>query len=496
MRVFEERPLGHDPGVLGGSRQMGASGEWRDRVESSSGGVGVSDPAESGPPPGGAFAEHRLEPELAPAPPRPVPAVLLAGSYERRWRQRAFSGLVLAASMIALARLEVLAELSYYILALQYLDWIGLGILAIVAGSAIPHLFRRGRYRYVREGIPVAARVLACEHVLLGHKDFPSFAFAVHVEYRNPETRALETQWVRSGNIGAAAAANRHALPIRPGDQVTAVGLPGRFAKTLQLYGFLGLHPDVDYILKDGRPVREMPALAVLGISAGIVALLGLVLAVLYVVQFLAPIDNHAPALLGAGGGAALAALLALISLWAGSRKAALGLTAAQRWLAPLAFAVLGGMAGFVGASGWNAGLDRSPVNLREVEVVNLWQETWYPLFVRRYEIEYRELEGGGKRKHPARVEEMAGFRLGFGVIDVASGALGMPWVRGMHPIVLAPLEPGDPPEKAVISATVESPDGEPRELGLKPMVRLGDGSLLEPSPALAARIREAAAEK
>jgi hypothetical protein len=475
---------------------MDPSGQWRDAViEESSQVEDTHGPVESGSAPAGALAEHPLEPELAPAPPRPIPSVLLGGSYERRWRQRAFSGLVLAAGMLALSGLGLLVELSYYVLALQYLDWIGFGLLALVAASAVSHLLRRGRYGYVRDGLPVAARVLACDRVLLGHKDFPSFAFAVQVEYRHPETRALETAWIRSGHIGAAASAHRYALPIRAGDQVTAIGLPGRFTKSLTLYGFLGLHPDVDYVLKDGRPVREPPALVVLGISAGIVGLLALLLAGLYVVQFLQPIGNVAPAAWGAGAGAGLALVLALVLPWARSSGAD-GRSRAQRWMARFAFAVLGSLTGFIGASAWNAGFDRSAMDIRDVEVVNLWQETWYPLFIRRYDIEYAELVGGEKRKHPARVEEMAGFELGFGVIDVGRGALGMEWVRGIYPVVLTPLLPDDPPEKAIFSATVDSPDGARKVIGLKPVVRLPAEKLLDPSPALAARIREAAAAK
>jgi hypothetical protein len=157
-----------------------------------------------------------------------------------------------------------------------------------------------------------------------------------------------------------------------------------------------------------------------------------------------------------------------------------------------VAFALLGAAVGFFGTCVWNAALDGSEPTYRDVRVIERWQETTYPLCIRRYEIEYAPLAGGNSSKYPARVELMDEFTLPFGVLEVGSGALGMEWVRAIHPVVLVPLEAGDPPTRAVMTIKGKAQDGNEVTLQLKPMIQAGKDKLLEPSQALGEEVRKA----
>jgi hypothetical protein len=443
------------------------------------------------PPPDFRFGE-----EFDSAPPRPIPPRLKQGSYTRQWRQRAWASLTAAAACYFFSLDRFTQELSYYVLALGYLGWAGTAILAFLSAAALHRLLTGGRFSYVRNGIPVVARVLESTVHLKGNQRAQSFGFATLVEYRHPETGQWTRQWTRTHPVDSAAKVSRYSTSVRAGDYVTVVACPGKFEKSLALYGYLGLDPDQDFIRKDGRPVEAPPTWVVLGVMLLVAALMGAAVLFLYAIEFLVPEGGSftlAGIVAGAGvvaGGLAGAVLRRRKSASPAEEDRGRG----RRRLKRLGVgSFFGAFAGLLVAVSLNAGLDRSPPSFRDIEVVKFWQETWYPLFVRQYQIEYVEKDGGKRKKISARLETMRSFSLGLGVIEVGKGWLGMEWVRGIHPLGLRPLEAGEPEGKNAITLELKTPGDRPQSLVLKPVLSLGEGKSLEPSDWLTERVRKVA---
>jgi hypothetical protein len=321
----------------------------------------------------------------------------------------------------------------------------------------------------------------------------PSFGFEALVELRHPETGQVVERTVRSPIIDQEGRIGRYSTPLKAGDYTTAVAFPNRFERSLTLYGFLGLHPEHDHIWKDGKTVRVMPAVEAALLGAGLVAVLTLAIGALYVASFLAPIrvGMAAGVASAAGGAIALVAFLLL----RGTMQSAVEGKRGRLVVAGIGFVLLGSIAGFLGAAVINAVFDRTPGEMRDIKVVRCWQVTRKGIF-RSYEIEYVLLGGGERRKVASTPGTMEKFSLGYGVVDVGGGALGMEWVRAIHPAVLIPLEPGEPQDRAVAAGELHGPGGEVKQVVLRAAIDLGRGTLAEASPALLERIRHIGEDK
>ena len=113
------------------------------------------------------------------------------------------------------------------------------------------------------------------------------------------------------------------------------------------------------------------------------------------------------------------------------------------------------------------------------MEVEEYWQVTHTPLFVREYQIEYRELGGNETRKQPSRVEQMLRFEgSNLGVIEIGAGACGLQWVRQIHPLRWVRLDDGPAPHLRPLIA--ELPDGSTMRVAA--VIELDDGTMI-PSP-------------
>src|SRR5688500_18310060 len=76
-------------------------------------------------------AGFTLGEEFDPPAPRPIPAILKRGSYRRRADRRSLTLLVFGALCSIYSSTRIVQELSYYLLPLGYLEWIGYGLSAL-----------------------------------------------------------------------------------------------------------------------------------------------------------------------------------------------------------------------------------------------------------------------------------------------------------------------------------------------------------------------------
>ena len=173
-------------------------------------------------------------------------------------------------------------------------------------------------------------------------------------------------------------------------------------------------------------------------ITGLVISAFGLLLSGLYAMEFRSPIEEGSALFRKLVPAALIVGPILGLGMWillSIARKQ--GSTQIRfAWLWSLLAAVAGGlMGGYLLVTFVNSGLDRSPPEYREFEVVNFWEETHDAVF-RTYEIEYQPLQGGKTQKYPARHEEMRPFLASMaGVAEVHHGYLGLPWVRHLYPM-------------------------------------------------------------
>ena len=200
---------------------------------------------------------YRFEPELQETPPRHVPEEFRNSPYFARQRNTMVGLIVAGALCVACGQLPIFNQWGLYVLPLAYLSWIGGGVLVIGAGAWISSKTRRGPIQYVEEGVPVVARIreLALRPTALVNGQPTTYAFSAAVEYRDPETGALVGKQVDSRNFSGSAK-DKYRTSYRVGEYVTAVYLKSNPAKTLRLYGFLELRPELG-LVRPSRPNRQ-----------------------------------------------------------------------------------------------------------------------------------------------------------------------------------------------------------------------------------------------
>ena len=103
---------------------------------------------------------YSFEPEFTGQPPRALADRLGQGPYARDQRTRAVLLIVAGALCLLLSRTPGVDVLALYVLPLGYLFWIGLVLLAAGTAAYVPVALHRGPFRYVRDGLPLAVRVL------------------------------------------------------------------------------------------------------------------------------------------------------------------------------------------------------------------------------------------------------------------------------------------------------------------------------------------------
>lgn len=396
--------------------------------------------------------EYTFEPELKGDPVRPIPPELRQGRYglQRHGAIRllAISGFACLAS----AELPLMDTLSYYLLPLAYLNWIGIALLVWAAGSFLYDQLERGPYLWVKNASPFIARVLkiVVQPSLYVNGQPTNWRFNAEIEWRGPDGNMLSA-WTQSADLNDP---GRHTTSFRVGDYVTALRMPPK--DEVQVYGFLGLKPGLGVVDRDARDVLTTRQL-VLRFAAGI----GFFVALFYGIKYM-PVELPGDAFLKVIGALFLLAAWpghGLARRWHESRLAAL----AERNQAAIArgeallydsnvyeksnirlyfdallvgFGVL--LVGAFVLFTANAALDFRPREKRFVHIDEMIQTTWNGVF-REYKIEFHFLDKnfkqtGSKESLMSTPSHMALFKTRGGIASIGNGLFGMKWVEGIEP--------------------------------------------------------------
>jgi hypothetical protein len=399
---------------------------------------------------------YSFEPEFTGPPPRLIPDRLDEGPYPREQRTRALLLFAFGFLCLLLSRAPGVDVLALYVLPLGYLSWIGLLALAGGAAAYIPLALRRGPFRYVRDGLPLAVRVLDLvkgPRVIINGQP-STHGFVATVAFRHPDTGEVEVVAVKSNEFSSSRK-DAYDTPFKVGDDVTAVYLPGRLEKSLRLYSFLELSPDVNLRMASTARPPSSPW-RIVGVLLAVCGLLLVAFANVYAFGRYEPVTfdlrrGLVPFAAGAvviGGGVFAALYLSHRQEQLRIRERAIVAQAAGKAIELeqpfLGHGLYGGILRVLLAAGslllggvtavcWcfmaNAWLDRSPARAVPATIVGMAMTTHAFLF-REYELEYR-LEGSAE-KHELLTTPQHLLSLGEreAVARVREGRLGWPWVE------------------------------------------------------------------
>jgi hypothetical protein len=405
----------------------------------------------------------RLEPEFHAPVPRPIPDSLRRGRYAHRRRVTVLFGALFALSALGAWVASRGTTLDHYFLALPYFHIVAavaavLTVLAAIAQVAIP-----GRYAYVRHGIPMPCRIRDVRLVVSATANgAPSaYRYLCAVEYQPPGATQRQQAVLPSPDFSEMFKEATE-TPLRTGDYVTAVALPGRIEQTLTLYGFLQISPDVDFVRRKGSEgPRASPVVFALGFVSLVYVFIGLLLAVTCLPAFL-PIGLPESVPLPWIGLAVVVALAGAVLAWRWIRAADLRRRAeleqqnerARREGRPVeefAPVVSGGLyrvllviaggfipvlVGSLALATVNAVFDASPPAFERVRIKDFSHETRLGLF-RSYDV--RWVDGAGKTQAitvpVTHLDRFQTLKADEGALERKSGFLRMPWVKDIHPV-------------------------------------------------------------
>lgn len=402
---------------------------------------------------------HLFESEFHAPAPRPVPEKLYRGAYAINQRRLHLGLLASGVACLILSAVRTVRNLGDYFVPFAYLHWIGLGLLVFMLGALIRFRFA-GSFRYVRKGVPITVRIL--DFSTGTYKD-GTLGFACLVECIPPgETESVALICSSPGRNYSESHSYR--LNIQPGDYVTGVYLPGQFPKSLRLYGFLGLNPDISFVSRTPKvSAKRNPILQWLtGLTWA--ALLAGIYILWYVVGHCEPVHwGWNIVLPGLIGGLISAAWYAFLSVWetredvrrfaAQDEAAAAGVNQGPPgqksiWLDPsskawgvkiaLSLASLAFGAALVVSLLClaNARLDRSEPHYRPV-VIRRMLVTTHNSILKTYSIEYSWAGSQEKRTLETSLAHIQKFHMDVGFAEIHEGRFGWPWLETIHPGVI-----------------------------------------------------------
>jgi hypothetical protein len=401
-----------------------------------------------------------FEPEFTARPPRPIPDRLDDGPYARRRRSAAITLALTGLVCLLLAGAPGVEVLARYVLPLGYLKWIGIALLVSAAGAYLALSLRIGPFRYVRDGLPLAARVVEIAKVptAIVNGAPSTHGFVATVIFRDPETGDLAQADVKSSDFSSARK-DAYETPFRVGDDVTAVYLPGRLWQTMRLYAFLELSPQVNLRPKTARGRQDSPW-KVATLLALVPALFVVLFANVYAIGRYHPIRfsyGQALAPMVAGGLVLGGALWACLYLAHRSEQRTLQRRALEAvdagtaieigtpflgsgfygWSLRVIVAAGAPLLGAITTLCWcflsNAWLDRSPPQEEPATIVGMTMTT-HALLFREYEIEYHLADASDTNKMLTTPEHCALFDGAAAVATVRAGRFGWPWVETLVP--------------------------------------------------------------
>lgn len=401
-----------------------------------------------------------LEPELVGPPPRPLSASLAEGPYARGRRTATVALLATGLVSLVVAEAPWVDRLALYLLPLGYLEWIGIACLVGAAVAPLERRLARGRYRYVRDGVVLTARILdlvkAPAAIVNGQAI--QYAFRASILLEDPESRELVVAETASEPFSAEARA-KFETPFKIGDYATAIYLPPSLEKTLRLYAFLDLSP-VSNLRRSPAPAAGSPWKIALSVLA-IVGLFAVMVGNLYSFGRFHPLDFdyvRAWPLLTAGGLLGVGGFVALVlqhrrqrdrierdAATAVAEGRAVELTlpflggGAMGWflrvVVALGLVAMGALTVVCWALALNAGLDRSPSRATPATVVEMTRTT-HALLFRDYSMKLR-VEGFDEPLDMLTTPQTLDALLGSpeAIASLRNGRFGWTWVEGVAPL-------------------------------------------------------------
>lgn len=405
-------------------------------------------------------ADYEFEPELQGMPPREVPGEVWHGLYAQR-RRRLFTGLLVSGAIsLALSGVPFVNALAVYIVPLEYLSWIGAGLLATAVFTMLKDRFTAGPYRYIREGQPLVARVaeLVKAPTVTVNGQASRYAFTAVVEFLDPATGAIARYPAKSSDFMDK---NAYQTSFRVGDYVTAIYLPHKYPASLRVYGFLDLMPDLGLI----RRQKGEETATVWGVLWGVALVFGIFLGLfwnVYAYGRYEPIAfDHRLAMWPMIAGAVVLGGGMFLGLWLHERRTqrqrrernaqaeAAGeaievgeATAFQQrglhgWflkiILPVGCLLLGAATALCWCFTINACLDASAAEMRPALITEMTMTTHSFLF-RHYDMEYTVPPDAAKMKFLTTPEHMEQFAGPAAIAEIHQGYLGWPWVKNLRP--------------------------------------------------------------
>lgn len=435
-------------------------------------------------------------PEFEADVPRPIPKRLKSGSYTSRRKATVRVLMVLGIGCFVFAPMPFVETISYYILPLGYLNWVGAALVLFGVIALVRNLTTSGLFSYVQKGEPIVGRILTPAIQDAGNAEMPMFRLAAGIEYRDPDSGVQKFATCVTQDQWGAGDVEKFSQDFAAGEYVTLVAKPDSVESTLKLYGYLGLDPDREYVLKNGRPLKGVsPSTAVL-IALGILAILGVLLMGIHVALYSIPSGGAPWKFIAAGAGGLATAL----GLWFFARlrksdsneeaeaQPALPTDAqAAQTMGPIVSGILGTLAGLFGLCMLNAAFDGSEPKYEAIDVVNFWETTHNGIF-RTYEIEYRTDRGQVEKYHCTieDIDRLAGGQDRLAVLDHGAGAFGLPWTRGTYPIIWVDTEDVDG-ESIDVTIRMNAQGGHV-DARMTPVIEVSESELTVPDEALARR--------
>ncbi len=402
---------------------------------------------------------YTFESELQGPVPRPVPDRIRLGPFEQRRRKAVLAAVIAGVLCFALGQAPFWRELGYYILPLKYLRLIGLGILVCAAIGYLRIRFAAGPYRYIERGIPLVARITALVKApsLIYNGQPTQHAFNAAIEYRDPDSREVMTAQVQSVPFDSGRK-DSYTTTYQEGQYVTAVCLPGRTAKTIQLYHFLNFHDGLGVVRRSSGSGGDSTAKTVAA-GVAIAAIVFVLFWNVYAFGRYHPVAfNYAaaawPMVIGGivlGGAFLVGTYLAdrkersrrmARNAQAQARGEAVEAGAASFWSQPgpaawfvriilfVGSPLLGAVITLCACFTLNALTDTSPAEYRPVKIDEIIMTTHSGIF-REYAVKYTWPGSDEKQSFMTTPRHIATLLdVEEGVAEVHQGRLGWPWVK------------------------------------------------------------------
>lgn len=219
-------------------------------------------------------ADYAFEPELTGPTPRPIPASIHDGLWDR-WGREVFhlwSGGALLCAVLAL--IPAVRAAQIYVPPIRLLPWIAVVLAVVAVAQWLSHRYSSPPTRYLQHGVPLVGRILRlvkAPYLVTRIGQPESYCIHAEVDFLHPHSGKHVMMEFSSASFPAD---QRHLFDTtyREGDYATLVCLPEDFSRTVQLYGFLNLVPNLG-LIKLGRQTMLGRALTMAALALGIVAL-------------------------------------------------------------------------------------------------------------------------------------------------------------------------------------------------------------------------------